>query len=61
MIAGAQDLKEGETYSWEGQFELPPKQPTGAVHLFGCNLSAGEECLAGHIDLVVDLVGTGLH
>ncbi|HSD89337.1 MAG TPA: hypothetical protein VLB44_17530, partial [Kofleriaceae bacterium] len=24
MISGAQDLKEGETYSWEGQVELPP-------------------------------------
>jgi len=24
MIAGAVDLKEGETYNWEGQVELPP-------------------------------------
>lgn len=34
MIAGAQDLKEGETYNWEGQFELPPNaNPTlrGAI------------------------------
>lgn len=23
MIAGAQEIKEGETYSWEGQLELP--------------------------------------